>query len=287
MLKKLIIFLFFVIIKVNSSEVIVLNDQNFEQMVLNSNDMWLVEFYAPWCKHCQELEPEWNTLANMMKETVKVAKLDCTKNTVISERFKISGFPTIKAFKPGDKDINESVIQYEAHDRSAVSIADWAFSILDKSGYITETPQLKNQEQFDKFCSKESCLLAILPPIWDSSSNERNRYISYLSKNYKYVRGKPVNFFWAQGTDFFELENDLGLNNGYPVVITLNLNKKIYTIMKESYDEENLTDYVKGILIGKGPYFQISKIPKINTVSEWDGNDYVPPIEENILDEDL
>jgi protein disulfide-isomerase A6 len=36
--------------KSSKDEVIELTDSNFEKLVLNSDDVWLVEFFAPWCK---------------------------------------------------------------------------------------------------------------------------------------------------------------------------------------------------------------------------------------------
>ena len=33
----------------SSDDVVKLTDANFEELVVKSNDMWLVEFYAPWC----------------------------------------------------------------------------------------------------------------------------------------------------------------------------------------------------------------------------------------------
>jgi len=41
-------------------DVVVLTDATFNSVVLGSKDIWMVEFYAPWCGHCKALEPEWN-----------------------------------------------------------------------------------------------------------------------------------------------------------------------------------------------------------------------------------
>ena len=48
-------------------EVIVLDHSNFDKMVYGSKDIWMVEFYAPWCGHCKALEPEWKIAAQKLK----------------------------------------------------------------------------------------------------------------------------------------------------------------------------------------------------------------------------
>lgn len=93
-------------------DVIILEDSNFEDIVMKSKDMWLIEFYAPWCGHCKKLEPEWNQAASELKGKVKVAKVDSTVHQKISSKYGINGYPTIKIFAPGVKNEN-SVESYE------------------------------------------------------------------------------------------------------------------------------------------------------------------------------
>ena len=63
----------------SDENVIVLTDSSFDQKVFGSKDIWMVEFYAPWCGHCKKLEPEWNEAATKLKGQVKFAKVDATE----------------------------------------------------------------------------------------------------------------------------------------------------------------------------------------------------------------
>ena len=66
----------------DSKDVITLTDENFDKLVLGSEDMWLVEFYAPWCGHCKNLAPQWASAATELKGKVKLGALDATVHTV-------------------------------------------------------------------------------------------------------------------------------------------------------------------------------------------------------------
>jgi thiol-disulfide isomerase/thioredoxin len=51
----------------SSSEVVDLNPANFDRLVTQSDAVWIVEFYAPWCGHCQQFVPEYSKAATALK----------------------------------------------------------------------------------------------------------------------------------------------------------------------------------------------------------------------------
>lgn len=55
----------------SGDDVVELTDSNFDKLVLNSDDIWLVEFFAPWCGHCKNLAPHWAAAASELKGKVK------------------------------------------------------------------------------------------------------------------------------------------------------------------------------------------------------------------------
>ena len=54
-----------------------LTDANFNEKVLTGHQLWVVEFYAPWCGHCKALKPKFEEAAqSLQKYNVKVGALD-------------------------------------------------------------------------------------------------------------------------------------------------------------------------------------------------------------------
>uniref|UniRef100_A0A1B6H6N6 protein disulfide-isomerase n=1 Tax=Homalodisca liturata TaxID=320908 RepID=A0A1B6H6N6_9HEMI len=89
--------------KGDPKDVVELTDSNFDELVLESEDMWLVEFFAPWCGHCKNLAPHWAQAATELKGKVKLGAVDATVHQVKASRYGVQGYPTIKFFAPGKK----------------------------------------------------------------------------------------------------------------------------------------------------------------------------------------
>jgi len=84
-------------------DLVVLTNENFE--ALTSDGVWFVKFYAPWCGHCKNMAPTWSKYATTVKGRslpYKVAKVDCTVQRDICQKFGIRGYPTLKLLKGGD-----------------------------------------------------------------------------------------------------------------------------------------------------------------------------------------
>lgn len=57
----------------SSTDVISLTSSNFDRQVKDSDSVWIVEFYAPWCGHCQSLVPEYKKAAAALKGGVTIS----------------------------------------------------------------------------------------------------------------------------------------------------------------------------------------------------------------------
>ena len=262
----------------SDKDVIVLDDNNFDETIFKSKDMFIVAFYAPWCGHCQKLLPEWNAAATQLKGQVKLAKVDATTNQKLASRYQIQGYPTIKIFPPGEK--TQSNIEEYNGPRDESGIVQYALSKLESYGVEQDITQLVNNDILKETCEERTgiCILVLLPHIADSSANERNKYLDYVKKSRKENIGKPIFYLWAQGGDYFDLEDKLHLGFGYPAVVAINFNKKKYAVCRKAFTQENLSEFVSGLLRGRESLMNLPELPKLKNRDLWDGKD-APKVE--------
>jgi len=116
--------------KGGASAVVTLTAKNFEKEVMNSDDLWLVEFFAPWCGHCKELAPHWKKAAGMLAGKAKLGAVDATVEEALATKYKIEGYPTIKVFGKGSK---KKAKEYQG-GRDAKGIVGYVNRLLSGEG---------------------------------------------------------------------------------------------------------------------------------------------------------
>ncbi|KAI8904288.1 thioredoxin-like protein [Gorgonomyces haynaldii] len=81
-------------LSVNPDGVMVhLTDADFDEKTMNSP--WLFMFHAPWCGHCKQFGPIYESIAPTLRHRVNVGKIDCTVEKKTCAKFPIRGYPTI------------------------------------------------------------------------------------------------------------------------------------------------------------------------------------------------
>lgn len=81
-----------------------LNRQAFRDNVLDSEDAWIIDFYAPWCGHCIQFAPDFEKAAKLLDGRVKAGKVDCEQEYHLCSEADVRAYPTVKLYlgAPGD-----------------------------------------------------------------------------------------------------------------------------------------------------------------------------------------
>lgn len=76
-------------------------DASFENDVLKSETLVLVDFWAEWCGPCRALAPKLEEISNEMGSQLKVLKMNVDENTQRPVQYGVRGIPTMIFFKGG------------------------------------------------------------------------------------------------------------------------------------------------------------------------------------------
>lgn len=105
-----------------------MDESSFAQLLSKpANELWIVDYFAPWCGPCQKLAPQIRKLAKEVKKItetqfssflfttlfkityldfVRVAQVDCEANGELCTSQNIRSYPTVRLYPLNSKGLN-------------------------------------------------------------------------------------------------------------------------------------------------------------------------------------
>ena len=78
-----------------------IDDKSFNEVVIEAELPYLVDFWAPWCGPCRMIGPVIEELAAENAETSRVGKVNVDENGSLAMNYNVSSIPAIMIFKGG------------------------------------------------------------------------------------------------------------------------------------------------------------------------------------------
>ncbi len=140
--------LFILIIPIFSSEIINLNEDNFDQEVYKSNEVWIIEIYSEKCESCKSFEPTWKQLIKNV-EYLNIGRINVDEMKGINAANKINalenGIPAIKLIF-SKENIEDIMTGIEEPLPNAKILKKRTIEILEKNGKYKNGNYINNEE---------------------------------------------------------------------------------------------------------------------------------------------
>ncbi|MCB0662880.1 MAG: thioredoxin [Saprospiraceae bacterium] len=79
-----------------------ITDSNFEETVLNSDKVAVLDFWAEWCGPCKMIGPHIEEMAKEYEGKAIIGKVNVDLNNEISFKYGIRSIPTVLYIKDGE-----------------------------------------------------------------------------------------------------------------------------------------------------------------------------------------
>jgi len=80
---------------------VIVNDTNFEEIVMNSDKPVVLDFWAEWCGPCRMITPIIEEMSNEYEGRAIIAKVNVDDSNEVAMKFGIRNIPTVLFFKNG------------------------------------------------------------------------------------------------------------------------------------------------------------------------------------------
>ena len=77
-----------------------INQENFQDEVMNSDKPVLLDFWAPWCGPCKMVLPLVEEIAEENPD-IKVGKINVDEEMALAKQFRVMSIPTLGVIKNG------------------------------------------------------------------------------------------------------------------------------------------------------------------------------------------
>jgi thioredoxin 1 len=121
------------------------NEDNFQEVVLQSEVPVLVDFWAEWCGPCRALAPIVEAVAEQYASAARVVKLSVDDNPSVVQRYRVQAIPTLILFQDGEeKERIIGAVSKEAIARAIEArVAAVPNSETENQGNTLEAPDAK------------------------------------------------------------------------------------------------------------------------------------------------
>ncbi|NXC74700.1 PDIA6 isomerase, partial [Anhinga anhinga] len=269
----------------DKKDVIELTDDSFDKNVINSDDVWMVEFYAPWCGHCKKGGPEWAAAATEVKGgtkgKVKLAAVDGGVNQVLAGRYGIRGFPTGGVFQKGEDpvDYGGGRTRSDIVARALGGFSDNAPPPELLGGALHHFLKLlfHRGDVLKGGCdAHQLCIISVGGDILDTGAGGRNSYLEVMLKMGGEYKKKMWGWLWRGGGAQSDLESSLGGGGfGYPAMAAVNGGEMKFALLKGSFRGGGINEFLRELSVGRGSTAPVGggAFPRGGTVEPWDGKD--------------